>query len=156
MTHDPNCTGCPTCCQWCATLFRANNAGDYATVTAMLTADTAKQMKAAGLRTNMEDMMAFQPRIDETTGRACCVRVLADGRRKLPEHPCPKCAKHFGRELKAASDYASPDPYEPGLAKLRAELPPNRWPEPQVAPPPKFGDYTPPDPYAADLERMKR
>jgi hypothetical protein len=68
--------------------------------------------------------MAFTPRINESTGKACCMKTLADGRRKLPVAPCPKCATHFGRPApRAASsgeDYSAPNPYSEGLAAQRA------------------------------------
>lgn len=76
--------------------------------------------------------MAFTPRINETTGKPCCMKTLADGRRKLPSAPCPKCAKHFGRPApRAASlrtnenitvpDYTPPNAYSAALAKIREE-----------------------------------
>lgn len=87
----------------------------------------------------------FQPRINEN-GKPCCVKTLADGRRKLPPYPCPKCATHFGRPAPRAlhtnvqenitvTDYTPPNPYAADLAKIReaSATPESRFTEQHAA-----------------------
>jgi len=56
--------------------------------------------------------------------------------------------------LRTAAGCTPPNPYEHGLAKMRADLPSNRWPEPR--PTPTTPSDVPPNPYEQGLEKMRR
>lgn len=96
--------------------------------------------------------MTFQPRIHENGG-PCCTAELA---------LCDKCKAHFAwggapraASLRPAVDYTPPDPYEPQLARLRADLPSTRWPEPRSTEIHLDANGVP-DPYYAALEQMRK
>jgi hypothetical protein len=60
----------------------------------------------------------------------------------------------------AASSYDSPDPYKAGLDQMRAEHeaahPTPRAKAPSTPTPPRPGDFTPPNPYAAALDDLRK
>lgn len=81
--------------------------------------------------------MTFQPR-RLANGRICCSH---------PDALCAKCEEAF----RTATTCAPPDSYAPGIAALRAargQSPLRKAPAPT--------DYTPPNPYTAAIEELKR
>jgi hypothetical protein len=111
--------------------------------------------------------MAFQPR-QRPDGTLCCHETLADGRRRLGDHPCPTCRDHHDRRAaslrtavpRAASKYEPPDPWAAGIAQLQqadaqAAAAKTHQPVPRSTEI-HLDEHGVPDPYAAALEQMRK